>query len=90
MRMTPDEMLQLAVVMKLHLAWPEFSEVDLPLLPDGWFWAPKGDENGLRLDIGSTAPEALHDYDAYDWVTVQMVAERASLIDSNRGLLGVM
>lgn len=90
MRKTPEEMLQMAVLMKLYLAWPEHSERDLPELPEGWHWVPKGDERGLRLDIGSPSPEVPYDYDAAYWVTLQMVAERASLIDSNRGLLGMM
>ena len=90
MRKTQEEMLQIAVLMKLHLAWPEFRESDLPELPEGWHWVPKGDDRGLCLDLGSPSPDAPQDYDAADWVTLQMVAERASLIDSNRGLLGVM
>jgi hypothetical protein len=44
------------------------------------------------MDIGCPWPDADASsvYESADWVTKQMVAERASLFTSNRGLLELM
>jgi hypothetical protein len=92
MRITQDEMIQSATVMEFHLDWPGYRTADLPGLPDGWFWVGKGYGELLWMDIGCPWPDvdASSVYERSDWVTKQMVAERASLLSSNRGLLEVM
>lgn len=42
MRITQDEMIQIAIVMEFHLDWPGYRTTDLPVLPDGWCWVGKG------------------------------------------------
>ncbi|HHP5355875.1 TPA: hypothetical protein ACSCXL_000319 [Aeromonas veronii] len=90
--LSQDEMIQIAVVMEYHLDWPEYRTIDLPVLPDGWFWVGKGDGERFWMDIGCPWPDADASsvYERSDWVTKQMVSERASLLNSNRGLLEVM
>ncbi len=92
MRISQDEMIQIAIVMEFHLDWPGFRTTDLPGLPDGWCWVGKEDGERFWMDIGCQ----LHDVDASseykraDWVTKLMVVERVSLFTSNRGLLELM
>lgn len=92
MRITQDEMIQIAIVMEFHLDWPGHGTTDLPGLPDGWCWVGKGDGEQFWMDIGCPWPDADASsvYERADWVTKLMVAERASLLTSNRGLLEVM
>jgi hypothetical protein len=92
MRITQDEMIQIATAMEFHLDWPGYRTTDLPGLTDGWRWVGKGDGERFWMDIGCPWPDAdassIHE--RADWVTKQMVAERASLLTSNRGLLELM
>lgn len=92
MRITQDEMIQIAIVMEFHLDWPGYRTTDLPGLPDGWCWVRKGDGEQFWMDIGCPWPDvdASTVYERSDWVTKLMVVERVSLFTSNRGLLEVM
>lgn len=60
MRITQDEMIQIAIVMEFHLDWPGYGTTDLPGLPDGWCWVGNGDGDGKRfwMDIGCPWPDA--------------------------------
>lgn len=92
MRITQDEMIQIAIVMEFHLDWPGFRTTDLTWLPDGWCWVGKRDGERLWMDIGCPWPDSntSNVYERADWVTKLMVVERASLLSSNRGLLELM
>jgi hypothetical protein len=66
MRITQDEMIQIAIVMEFHLDWPGYGTTDLPGLPDGWCWCwcwcwcwvGNGDGERFWMDIGCPWPDA--------------------------------
>lgn len=74
----------------LHDVWPGTCDVDVPDAPDGWFWALVCDADDCWMVLNRPVLSMPDGWDDSEVITQGIVANRASILSANAGLLGVM